>query len=394
MTSSRTPSTSSSSPTLSSPRKNLFPSFAAAAEPHSTSLSYHAALPVIPPVSVPAYHHQLHNIPRVTPLTISQYGHASVTDEDSEVPLAHSEHPAEGLLWAPDLKLEDFGGLAGEGDLERLERLRSVVSSGLHLDQLHPSLAHLREPSPTLSNYSESTCALSTSQTPSRGKRNTAKSLTATPRSAPRNSSSLSDSTDKRKTTARRAEQNRTAQRAFRERRQQYIRTLEERAEQVERVEELLREHKQRLVDLRSLADGLAEERKSWERDRAHWWREREEMCNIALTMGRELEHITSQNAKLRELLSTNSSVEGVPTPILGSLKRPLEDEDSEGLLLLSDPKRPRTSCTSVEQETDPEHVNVLKMLLCTLPPSTDPTENLLTIGDDPAVLLCSDENE
>lgn len=110
-------------------------------------------------------------------------------------------------------------------------------------------------------------------------------------------------SSTERKTTDRRAEQNRTAQRAFRERRQQYVKDLEVKAAEADTLDARLAEAETRLTDIQCLAERLAADRESWMRERELWWRERDEAVTVVGALVKELEETNKENQKFRELL-------------------------------------------------------------------------------------------
>ncbi|KAJ3152648.1 hypothetical protein HDU89_001341 [Geranomyces variabilis] len=111
-----------------------------------------------------------------------------------------------------------------------------------------------------------------------------------------------------RKTSARRAEQNRTAQRAFRERRQHYVKDLEAKAAQADTLDSRISHADRRLADIQSIAERLAADREAWMREREMWWRERDEAVSLANSLVTELDVLNKENCRFREVLDGLSS--------------------------------------------------------------------------------------
>ncbi|KAJ3149278.1 hypothetical protein HDU86_007001 [Geranomyces michiganensis] len=111
-----------------------------------------------------------------------------------------------------------------------------------------------------------------------------------------------------RKTSARRAEQNRTAQRAFRERRQHYVKDLEEKAAQADTLDSRILQADGCLADIQSIAERLAADREAWMREREMWWRERDEAVTLANSLVTELDALNKENCRFREVLDGLSS--------------------------------------------------------------------------------------
>ncbi|KAJ3182973.1 hypothetical protein HDU87_007395 [Geranomyces variabilis] len=111
-----------------------------------------------------------------------------------------------------------------------------------------------------------------------------------------------------RKTSARRAEQNRTAQRAFRERRQHYVKDLEAKAAQADTLDSRISQADCRLADIQSIAERLAADREGWMREREMWWRERDEAVSLANSLVTELDVLNKENCRFREVLDGLSS--------------------------------------------------------------------------------------
>ncbi|KAJ3032826.1 hypothetical protein HDV00_007049 [Rhizophlyctis rosea] len=153
------------------------------------------------------------------------------------------------------------------------------------------------------------------------------------------------------RTSTKRAEQNRAAQRAFRERRQRYIKDLELRAEASTHLSAQVLETTARLAELQHTLESLIADRDAWTRERAEWWREREEAVRIATRMARELEGVQGENKRLRDAVwgVWNSGEKGpgvcavvrevqdlFEAKIVGDLTRDVvvvgeEDEEEEG---------------------------------------------------------------
>ncbi|KAJ3042050.1 hypothetical protein HDV00_008343 [Rhizophlyctis rosea] len=106
-----------------------------------------------------------------------------------------------------------------------------------------------------------------------------------------------------RRVTAKRAEQNRAAQRAFRERKQRYIKELEVKSSLLETRNAQLADSEARHRELTARAEGLKREREVWMKERELWWREREEIFRIVDTLRRELEGLQAENEKLRDVV-------------------------------------------------------------------------------------------
>ncbi|KAJ3007309.1 hypothetical protein HKX48_009214 [Thoreauomyces humboldtii] len=106
-----------------------------------------------------------------------------------------------------------------------------------------------------------------------------------------------------RKTTGKRAEQNRAAQRAFRERRQHYVKDLEAKAIAADKIDARLVEADAKLASIQCIAEGLATDREAWIGEREMWWREREEAVSVAGALVQELQALNKENEKFREVL-------------------------------------------------------------------------------------------
>ncbi|KAJ3014669.1 hypothetical protein HKX48_005017 [Thoreauomyces humboldtii] len=106
-----------------------------------------------------------------------------------------------------------------------------------------------------------------------------------------------------RKTSVRRAEQNRTAQRAFRQRRQHYVKDLEAKAQAADAVDAQIAEADARLTDIQCLAERLAVDRENWMRERSLWWTEREEAMDLANALVQDLDSLNKENVKLQEVM-------------------------------------------------------------------------------------------
>ncbi|RKO85552.1 hypothetical protein BDK51DRAFT_38435 [Blyttiomyces helicus] len=105
------------------------------------------------------------------------------------------------------------------------------------------------------------------------------------------------------KLNAKRAEQNRTAQKAFRERRGKYIKELEEKALKYDRMEDSLHRTSGCLAEAEDAVHRLSLERGAWVRERELWWRERDEAIRVANTLARELEISQRETEKLKEMV-------------------------------------------------------------------------------------------
>ncbi|KAJ3180604.1 hypothetical protein HDU85_004008 [Gaertneriomyces sp. JEL0708] len=106
-----------------------------------------------------------------------------------------------------------------------------------------------------------------------------------------------------RKVSAKRAEQNRAAQRAFRERKQRYIKELEVKASLLDTRTEQLNDAENRHRELRSMVDRLTRERDVRIKERELWWREREEVFRLVETLRRDMGSMQKQNEKFKELV-------------------------------------------------------------------------------------------
>ncbi|KAI8822474.1 uncharacterized protein EV422DRAFT_566163 [Fimicolochytrium jonesii] len=139
-----------------------------------------------------------------------------------------------------------------------------------------------------------------------------------------------------RKTSARRAEQNRTAQRAFRERRQQYVKELEAKAAQSDSLEVRLAEADARLAEVQCLAERLVVDREAWVSERELWWRERDEAVSLANSLVQELDTLSKENVKFREVLDGLSDP-AIAAKIAASLDTPSEGSRKRSALSFED---------------------------------------------------------
>ncbi|KAJ3158958.1 hypothetical protein HDU86_002127 [Geranomyces michiganensis] len=104
-------------------------------------------------------------------------------------------------------------------------------------------------------------------------------------------------------TSAKRAEQNRAAQRAFRERKQRYIKELEVKAALLDARNGQLGDSEVRHRDLRTMVERLTRERDVRIKERELWWREREEVFRIVDALRKDLEQLHGENERLKEVV-------------------------------------------------------------------------------------------
>ncbi|TPX58070.1 hypothetical protein PhCBS80983_g03370 [Powellomyces hirtus] len=102
---------------------------------------------------------------------------------------------------------------------------------------------------------------------------------------------------------AKRAEQNRAAQRAFRERKQRYIKELEVKATLLDARHGQLSDSETRHRDLRTMVERLTRERDVRIKERELWWREREEVFRIVDALRKDLEQLHGENERLKEVV-------------------------------------------------------------------------------------------
>ncbi|KNC97689.1 uncharacterized protein SPPG_07152 [Spizellomyces punctatus DAOM BR117] len=105
--------------------------------------------------------------------------------------------------------------------------------------------------------------------------------------------------------TARRAQQNREAQRNFRERRKNYIKDLEAKVQSLISKDALLQKTEQQCRDFQMIVDRLSAERDVWVRERELWWREREEIYRAVEALRMEVRQSQTENRRLREMAWT-----------------------------------------------------------------------------------------
>ncbi|KAJ3163838.1 hypothetical protein HDU88_006173 [Geranomyces variabilis] len=103
--------------------------------------------------------------------------------------------------------------------------------------------------------------------------------------------------------SAKRAEQNRAAQRAFRERKQRYIKELEVKATLLDARNGQLSDSEVRHRDLRTMVERLTRERDVRIKERELWWREREEVFRIVDALRKDLEQLHGENERLKEVV-------------------------------------------------------------------------------------------
>ncbi|TPX59238.1 hypothetical protein PhCBS80983_g02583 [Powellomyces hirtus] len=105
--------------------------------------------------------------------------------------------------------------------------------------------------------------------------------------------------------TARRAQQNREAQRNFRERRKNYIKELEQKVQNLISKDSSLQKTEQQCRDFQMIVDRLSAERDVWVRERELWWREREEIYRAVEALRMEVRQSQTENRRLREMAWT-----------------------------------------------------------------------------------------
>ncbi|KAJ3181970.1 hypothetical protein HDU87_000308 [Geranomyces variabilis] len=105
--------------------------------------------------------------------------------------------------------------------------------------------------------------------------------------------------------TARRAQQNREAQRNFRERRKNYIKELETKVQNLISKDSILQKTEQQCRDFQMIVDRLSAERDVWVRERELWWREREEIYRAVEALRMEVRQSQTENRRLREMAWT-----------------------------------------------------------------------------------------
>lgn len=105
--------------------------------------------------------------------------------------------------------------------------------------------------------------------------------------------------------SARRAQQNREAQRNFRERRKNYIKELEAKVQTLVSKDTLLQKTEQQCRDFQMIVDRLSAERDVWVRERELWWREREEIYRAVEALRMEVRQSQTENRRLREMAWT-----------------------------------------------------------------------------------------
>ncbi|KAI9096427.1 hypothetical protein DFS34DRAFT_650533 [Phlyctochytrium arcticum] len=138
--------------------------------------------------------------------------------------------------------------------------------------------------------------------------------------------------------TARRAQQNREAQRNFRERRKNYIKDLEAKVQSLISKDALLQKTEQQCRDFQMIVDRLSAERDVWVRERELWWREREEIYRAVEALRMEVRQSQTENRRLREMAWTlwndvggrNAAVvteEGDVSVVTGDGERATEDD-------------------------------------------------------------------
>ncbi|KAJ3297263.1 hypothetical protein HK104_000690 [Borealophlyctis nickersoniae] len=115
-----------------------------------------------------------------------------------------------------------------------------------------------------------------------------------------------------RTTTSKRAAQNRAAQRAFRERRGIYIKSLEQKAASYDTMALQLAEALARLETLQTVVDAMVVEREAWNKEREVWWREREEAVHVARGLAVECGVVRGENERLRGAVKNDAVSEGV----------------------------------------------------------------------------------
>lgn len=111
--------------------------------------------------------------------------------------------------------------------------------------------------------------------------------------SAPRKSSTRSSQI---RVSTRRAEQNRTAQRAFRERRNQYLKELEEKASESDRLVGRIEETQNRVLELTQAVGRLEHDRESWNVEREAWWNEREQAIKVVESLAKQIQEATKRS--------------------------------------------------------------------------------------------------
>ncbi|KAJ3012279.1 hypothetical protein HKX48_006357 [Thoreauomyces humboldtii] len=102
---------------------------------------------------------------------------------------------------------------------------------------------------------------------------------------------------------AKRAEQNRAAQRAFRERKQRYIKELEVKATLLDSRHGQLAESEARHRELRTMVERLTRERDVRIKERELWWREREEVFRVVEGLRKDLDQLHGGNDRLKEVV-------------------------------------------------------------------------------------------
>ncbi|KAJ1567697.1 hypothetical protein HK096_009037, partial [Nowakowskiella sp. JEL0078] len=157
--------------------------------------------------------------------------------------------------------------------------------------------------------------------------------------------SELQTSSRSSRVSERRAEQNRAAQRAFRHRKNLYIKNLEAKVKHCESREAEFSVLDRQCKDLQTVLETLTRERDyiNWERDA--WKREREQILDSFEKMRWEISQLHGENASLRETLATQQcsncgtqiKIHEIESPISNSIAITADIPPAEGCVIGDD---------------------------------------------------------
>ncbi|KNC96112.1 uncharacterized protein SPPG_08501 [Spizellomyces punctatus DAOM BR117] len=119
----------------------------------------------------------------------------------------------------------------------------------------------------------------------------------------------------KRKVSEKRAQQNRAAQRAFRQRKEQYLRDLETRAQSWEDRAKYLEPFEKRCRDFQDALERAAFERDGLLRERDYWYHQCEELRHSVYKMGAELDLLKGESGRPPPSLPVGGEMN---TPVIG----------------------------------------------------------------------------
>ena len=109
-------------------------------------------------------------------------------------------------------------------------------------------------------------------------------------------------SSDGKDAAAKRAQQNREAQRAFRERKEKYIQSLQVRVHEFEEHCALFQNIEARLYDSNIHIANLLREKDIWCQEREQWHKERNDLWNQVEMMRKDMAALRSENQRLRQI--------------------------------------------------------------------------------------------